>query len=1518
MNAEILRLRATLAANLRRLIRRPAVEAKELAAFDLLMTRRAFLNAAQMTAVGALVQSALPPTAWGKADPDLAVSANEVGLTAADESSVLAASQLQFGSELFTDSIYAQPVISPQEPLSHALIEGVRMRPRIQSDLSSTDPTELDFLDTDFHFGEMELIQIEEVDTDEYELVHYYYPLSGRTDGAKTDGLIRQVIVGTGVLTNPTKVLAVTGANSNKLVASGTTLTNTCSYMVYVECDNGTDENLLMIGTSTQTLEAPYDSTSSDYPITWVSHHSGSISMPWGSGYVLADKYSDSGMTSDTTYDPTQASEHIIINTSSGYLTVCSLCDSDPDNITLVQTKVPISYTNTRVIHIEWDNELDDGVAKSPSSVVTIYNDSGDMQTWKQYGPTLDTHDTPFGSSDVQRCYYTMAKSQEESNKGTSNTSIFGPNYKNLRTVQNLFTSTPVEGSTRHVKLVNLQGQALAVVVLNYSSGDTWTQIEGCFPLVVPDAAGIGSVVNLSGGMTKFGGYRFLAHDDEGNVFLLRQQRLAESTSPYGPPIYVYNDSVGATKTFTNVSKMSFPSTLASDSNLRDVDEYRTTLDGEYNYFVFNLLLNTALGFCTDDTGVAQATWLGNSYSAAYAPHRYAHDSEHVVVKQTEQSGSTEYTAYARFNQPVTKTWHTRAIASQTLPTSPGEELSGEFYHVTITPQNAYGRSVPLSASENDGVQIEVRADAPCMVVDEGTNLYHDVDRYTSFLSAPTNASSDLDLAIQADVFSQVLYARLVNADELSPSSSDSGMTSGSAAIVSDWATVNVALQAQQRMSTTEDSATSTTSTTSTSAQGAQLDTNVYVSGTTIESSQSSAGWQTKGTYEASTANFQGLASYFNTSGDQLQTASQTMTEATSSSSVDPLSSVTMLQGNSASSTTSIAFAYDAGTITSSSSSSTSSTLASAASSSQELGSVWGSISHDLHDALQYLQNQITKDAYEAISTGVTIAFDAAQYSAVTVGADIMKAVNGVDTALVETVETVEELGSVIENLVLTVIEHTFLYEFIEAMIELISLFYHLEDIQKLSTSLKDTFLGMFSDGTMSSSVSSPGFESVLSPYIGPGNTMSSAMGSVDTDDVADAITQTVMDFAQGNPLTKKILSKISNAVMQAVDDEASTLPLSFDMDATSVSDIASTISAVLSDLEAVVVNVTDDVMTFLVTEVEDDIADPKATFQNFQSGLGSALDEIVSDAVDPFYTLLETLLDGDSSYVYDALSEDAYVTLNLSKLIDFMSILGVGTKGTSSWSLSGSEAIFFPLAVVTWCVTYAGTGKSISSIGDLSSVSAELGASVSSSTASKTYSDASIAAPAIVLGVGELVWAAIQSVSSDDTDTETLSALGAWCAEIKALGSLSFATYSKAQGWTVPDWTLIIDFIRAATATAGIYFTWPGKDNNEANSSGLKPTDVVLFLNALCAACFVGAYTAETVSEDGSDMTTAEIEKLVGGDLLQVPTLIRFFYRILAAGDSPPDPDVLAGATIVMVGSTTAGAYLQISAESS
>ena len=82
-----------------------------------------------------------------------------------------------------------------------------------------------------------------------------------------------------------------------------------------------------------------------------------------------------------------------------------------------------------------------------------------------------------------------------------------------------------------------------------------------------------------------------------------------------------------------------------------------------------------------------------------------------------------------------------------------------------------------------------------------------------------------------------------------------------------------------------------------------------------------------------------------------------------------------------------------------------------------DLGNIWSSVSHALHDALQWLQN-VESEVYDDLAEGAVELVIDAEGIAVTVSADIMKAVNGVEQELNEVVSTIEEYASVSYNFV--------------------------------------------------------------------------------------------------------------------------------------------------------------------------------------------------------------------------------------------------------------------------------------------------------------------------------------------------------------------------------------------------------------------------------------------------------------------------------------------------------------------
>lgn len=105
---------------------------------------------------------------------------------------------------------------------------------------------------------------------------------------------------------------------------------------------------------------------------------------------------------------------------------------------------------------------------------------------------------------------------------------------------------------------------------------------------------------------------------------------------------------------------------------------------------------------------------------------------------------------------------------------------------------------------------------------------------------------------------------------------------------------------------------------------------------------------------------------------------------------------------------------------------------------------------------------------------GVQLALTTEQIT-VTVSADIMKQVSGVDDALVQVVDTVEEYASLVVNVLVTIVEDSFLYELIELIIALISLFIYLEDIENLSHSLRNYFEQFMDDLESGVLVTPPG-----------------------------------------------------------------------------------------------------------------------------------------------------------------------------------------------------------------------------------------------------------------------------------------------------------------------------------------------------------------------------------------------------------------------------------------------------------
>lgn len=406
---------------------------------------------------------------------------------------------------------------------------------------------------------------------------------------------------------------------------------------------------------------------------------------------------------------------------------------------------------------------------------------------------------------------------------------------------------------------------------------------------------------------------------------MLRQRRLPDSTTPYSPPIYIQNDTEGNPATFSTSEPMTLPSTTAASSNLQGFDQWMADFYGvsgdvtnqaSSTVVAYNFLLSGALGFGTSDANLAQATWLGSDVQAVYAPKRFAHDAEHMVVREVSDDGTnSQFNVFNVFNNIVEKTWVSRKIASQVTPDAPGLQENGDFYQALVYATNVYGDQVALNDTTNPGMMIEVRSDATATVIDLTNNKYYDVDRYTSFVAPPDPASNQLRLAVKAENFSQILYARLLQTDEMSPSSSDTAMLNAdttSTGAATDWVAINIAADGQNRMAATSSPTTGLASTSCGSGCGDA----VYICADSLHQSNTDNSWQTKGGYEPSTGILNSLSSYLNQSEQNLSDASaNTANLALSATAVDPLTSTTSLTADDNRTASTTTFDYQGGTI---------------------------------------------------------------------------------------------------------------------------------------------------------------------------------------------------------------------------------------------------------------------------------------------------------------------------------------------------------------------------------------------------------------------------------------------------------------------------------------------------------------------------------------------------------------------------------------------------------------------------
>ncbi len=1486
-------LRETLSKNLKRLIGNSEIEAKELAAFDIIMDRREFLKAAQLTVVGALVASVYPPSAWGRFDKKLHVPPKAVGLTAGDMASVSQATQLVSGTELFQDTIYAQPVVAPETVNSHALLEGARGRLRLQSDLESANPDEFLFLDAGYHYGPTELVQLEGNDNDGWELVHYHYPWNARSDGARTDGLVRQVIMtGDDGLVSPTKVITVTGSATNQYSSGSPDQINTISYLVFVEDIASGNPGHLAIGTGLANIPPPYKDLPL-YPVRWKSipldvHH-----ITAHDGYRFADKYSNNGFKYPVEFDPIQATEHIVLYFDDS-LVIISDADADQlyqEYIFLIVSHLPLpaGAPNSRLVHINWNpvgsQSLTDVVLASSQ-----HNSDG-SQTYTIYATSehnisgLDPF--PIAVNIDEQKYAWNNNWYEETftvDAATTQNGALTLDYTSVKSVHSLFYLT--SSSVRHLKLANFEGRGIVAFDINEdlgarSDGSSAFHLAGHFPLAFPDAAGLGKILTFSGGTSKFNGLRYVAFDADGNTFLLRQRRYTGVDSPYAPPIWGNYTAEGQPIQSISSESAPLPSGTSSTSNLHQLADWidaSVSQPGKKYVENYNFLLYTALAFATDDSSRSQAVWLGNVYKAAYAPSRFALDSEHVVIKQV-QSGETDiYAAYTVIKNPIDKTWHQRQIATQILPQGPGLQESGDHYQATVTPANTYGKTVSLLSNDNSNLLIEVRADSPCTVIDDTNNLYYDIDRYTSFMAAPDPATGRLCLLIKAETFSQVLYVRLVDTSGLQPSN-DAAMLGATSETVYAWQSLNLALQAQQRM-----------------GNGASpsallgdnmplVDTTVYVSGTTLGDSNPNTPW--KGGYSPTTDNLGNLATYLNTSGQNLISATGQLSLGASVDGVtiDPLYAVTSVPSDSSRTGPTIQFDYSSGSVYKNPPGITAVA--------GDLGSIFSSISHALHDALHWLQH-VEGSVYKDLSDGGVYIISDVDSITVKVKQDIMKQVNGVEADLNEVVSTVEEYASVVANLVVTVVESTFLYKFIETIITLISLFLHFGDILKLSGSFKGLFDDILSgaNGKSIPSISST-FSSwdTVGTYLGPNNTFSQAFGGVDSSNVGTELIQGLLDAITGNPLTKKILNKVMSATSSVLNEVLPPLPLSFDMNQSAAQGIMDDITNLVDNIEQGVANMTEQTATTLIEVLAASAANPQQTYQNLGSGLGTLSEEIAADVLTPIFDFVDAVTTDAPAYAKDMIDYDAYITLNIAVLADLCKLFGIGSVSNTKLTLHASDAVFFPLALIAWVAVYMKEGRSISHVSDLDATFSTPPGTVGAASPT-LWNLVRLGVDGVLtelLGISWLLNALIQKNDSEpSTIQKVFIGLGAWFNWIRWMSDFVYT----CQNWN-PATGKPLDYanvaIRLTTASADVAFTLPGLNLNPGTGwpSSPRPTDMSQVINTLVT---LGIMAYDTVLIAESSPNTNQIIAIAGQDFARSQAIATFIYNLFSASASAKD----------------------------
>jgi hypothetical protein len=534
-----------------------------------------------------------------------------------------------------------------------------------------------------------------------------------------------------------------------------------------------------------------------------------------------------------------------------------------------------------------------------------------------------------------------------------------------------------------------------------------------------------------------------------------------------------------------------------------------------------------------------------------------------------------------------------------------------------------------------------------------------------------------------------------------------------------------------------------------------------------------------------------------------------------------------------------------------------------------------------LHDALHWLQHVEAKFYKDLASGGVSIA-SAVDGITVTIGKDIMKQVNGVEQELDEIVTTVEEYASVVVNVVVTIVEESFIYQFIELLIALISLFLYFGDVLALSKSFKNFFEDLFSGANgesipqLSSSFSS---WDIASPYLGPNNSIDEALGGLDSSNIGTELTQGLLDGIFGNPLTKKILNKVTAAITDVLNDVSLPLPISFQMNQSFAQTIIDDIQNLATSLVTGVGSMTEQTTISLIEQLAADVANPQQSYKNLASGLGPLADEIASDALTPVFDFVDAVAGSTPTVAQNMIGYDDYVTLKIPMLADLCKLFGIGSVSGSKLNLSAHEAVFFPLALIVWVAVYEYEGKSISSVDALGAPNDTAPGAVGTGF-DQLWPYVRLAADGVLTQLGGFSWDAKTTLGDSSSQiAQTFAAAGVWFNWIRWINDFAYLCkfWDPATG---EPWDYANAAIRLTTACADVVLTLPGKNLNPGAGwpDDPRPTDMSQCINFIA---IVVSMVVDTTLVVEAGPNASQIVAVAGQDFARSQGVATFLYNL-------------------------------------